>query len=42
MAAETTPELEPTGQRKLQPKPTTKFIFGDEPDEQVIDEQHDK
>ncbi len=39
VASETTPELEPTEQRKLQPKPTTKFIFGDEPDQQLSDEQ---
>ena len=39
VATERTPELEPTEQRKLQPKPATKFIFGDESDQQVSDKQ---
>ena len=39
VAAETTPKLETTEQQKLQPKPTTQPIFGDEPDQQASDEQ---
>ena len=35
VAPETTPKLEPTEQRKLQPKPTTKFIFDDESEHKV-------
>ena len=42
VAPETTPKLEPTGQRKLQPKPTTKFIFDDEPEQQVSDSKPNK
>ena len=39
VAAERTPELESTEQNKLQPQRTTKFIFGDESDQQVSDEK---
>ena len=39
VVTETVPKLEPTEERKLQPKSATKPIFGDESDQQVSDEQ---